>query len=214
MLKNLLKNIFTYKNVLQSFPQPLRAGWNEILILKEKLKSQTLYISSPLTGQHNDARMNLAITISAARYGAAVANYTEVVELLKTRDPQTGKEKVCGARCRDVITGKTKGHIPSQGNTHTHSGDYLNISDPPLPFAGREFDVKAKCVINATGPFTDTLRKMDNQETVKICQPSAGVHIVIPGYYRCRIQSAHSFFSLICINLHIFILMVFSHSCV
>lgn len=49
---------------------------------------------------------------------------------------------------------------------------------------GKEFDVKAKCVINATGPFTDSLRKMDNQESQKICQPSAGVHIVIPGYYR------------------------------
>ncbi|TKS66378.1 Glycerol-3-phosphate dehydrogenase, mitochondrial [Collichthys lucidus] len=103
-------------------------------------------------GQHNDARMNLAIGLTAARYGAAMANYTEVVHLLKTKDPQTGKEKVGGARCRDVITGK-------------------------------EFDVKAKCVINATGPFTDSLRKMDNQETQNICQPSAGVHIVIPGYY-------------------------------
>ena len=53
-----------------------------------------------------------------------------------------------------------------------------------FPPAGHEFDVKAKCVINATGPFTDSLRKMDNQETKNICQPSAGVHIVIPGYYR------------------------------
>ncbi|XP_028279982.1 glycerol-3-phosphate dehydrogenase, mitochondrial isoform X2 [Parambassis ranga] len=118
------------------------------MLKKDKLVGAIVYYD----GQHNDARMNLAITISAARYGTAVANYTEVVELLKTRDPQTGKEKVRGARCRDVIT-------------------------------GHEFDVKAKCVINATGPFTDTLREMDNQETVKICQPSAGVHIVIPGYY-------------------------------
>lgn len=52
---------------------------------------------------------------------------------------------------------------------------------------GKEFDVKAKCVINATGPFTDSLRKMDNQESQNICQPSAGVHIVIPGYYRCTL---------------------------
>lgn len=51
--------------------------------------------------------MNLAIGLTAARYGAAVANYTEVVHLLKTKDTQTGKEKVCGARCRDVITGET-----------------------------------------------------------------------------------------------------------
>lgn len=50
--------------------------------------------------------MNLAIGLTAARYGATMANYTEVVRLLKTNDPQTGKEKVCGARCRDVITGE------------------------------------------------------------------------------------------------------------
>lgn len=29
-------------------------------------------------------------------------------------------------------------------------------------FIGQEFDVKAKCVINATGPFTDALRRMDD----------------------------------------------------
>ncbi|XP_013888373.1 glycerol-3-phosphate dehydrogenase, mitochondrial isoform X1 [Austrofundulus limnaeus] len=118
------------------------------MLKKDKLVGAIVYYD----GQHNDARMNLAIALSAARYGAAVANYTEVVRLLKTKDQQSGKEKVCGARCRDVIT-------------------------------GQEFDVKAKCVINATGPFTDSLRKMDEQKVANICQPSAGVHIVIPGYY-------------------------------
>ncbi|XP_058475749.1 glycerol-3-phosphate dehydrogenase, mitochondrial isoform X1 [Solea solea] len=118
------------------------------MLKKDKLVGAIVYYD----GQHNDARMNLAIALTAGRYGATIANYTEVIQLLKTNDPKTGKEKVCGARCRDVITGK-------------------------------EFDVKAKCVINATGPFTDSVRKMDSQETANICQPSAGVHIVIPGYY-------------------------------
>uniref|UniRef100_A0A7N5ZRU5 Glycerol-3-phosphate dehydrogenase, mitochondrial n=1 Tax=Anabas testudineus TaxID=64144 RepID=A0A7N5ZRU5_ANATE len=118
------------------------------MLKKDKLVGAIVYYD----GQHNDARMNLAIALTAARYGATIANYTEVVHLLKTNDPHTGKEKVCGAHCRDVIT-------------------------------GQEFDIRAKCVINATGPFTDSLRKMDNQETKNICQPSAGVHIVIPGYY-------------------------------
>ncbi|KAF1382483.1 hypothetical protein PFLUV_G00144250 [Perca fluviatilis] len=112
-----------------------------------------LWSCPPAAGQHNDARMNLAIALTAARYGAAIANYTEVVHLLKRADPQTGKERVCEAHCRDRIT-------------------------------GQEFDVRAKCVINATGPFTDALRKMDDQKNPDICQPSAGVHIVIPGYYR------------------------------
>uniref|UniRef100_A0A1A7Z232 Glycerol-3-phosphate dehydrogenase, mitochondrial n=1 Tax=Iconisemion striatum TaxID=60296 RepID=A0A1A7Z232_9TELE len=130
--------VLTKSKALEYFP----------MLKKDRLVGAIVYYD----GQHNDARMNLAIALSAARYGAAVANYTEVVHLLKTKDQQSGKEKVCGARCRDVIT-------------------------------GQEFDVKAKCVINATGPFTDSLRKMDKQEVKNICQPSAGVHIVIPGYY-------------------------------
>lgn len=60
---------------------------------------------SPAAGQHNDARMNLAIALTAARYGAATANYMEVVSLLKKTDPHTGKERVSGARCKDVLTG-------------------------------------------------------------------------------------------------------------
>lgn len=49
--------------------------------------------------------MNLAIALTAARYGAATANYMEVVSLLKKTDPETGKERVSGARCKDVLTG-------------------------------------------------------------------------------------------------------------
>lgn len=51
---------------------------------------------------------------------------------------------------------------------------------------GQEFDVKAKCIINATGPYTDNIRLMDNDQERKICQPSQGVHIVLPDYYRYR----------------------------
>ena len=29
--------------------------------------------------------------------------------------------------------------------------------------SGEEWTTKAKCVINATGPFVDSIRKMDNQ---------------------------------------------------
>ena len=49
---------------------------------------------------------------------------------------------------------------------------------------GKEWDLNAKCVINATGPFTDSIRKMDNPNQPEICAPSSGVHIVLPGYYR------------------------------
>jgi len=98
-------------------------------------------------GQHNDARMNLAIALSAARYGATVANHVAVTKLHKDENG-----KCNGVRVQDQMT-------------------------------KQEWDVKAKCIINATGPFTDSIRTMDDEQTRKICQPSAGVHIVLPGYY-------------------------------
>ncbi|NXP41213.1 GPDM protein, partial [Leiothrix lutea] len=130
--------VLTKARALELFP----------MLRRDKLVGAIVYYD----GQHNDARMNLAIALTAARYGAATANYTEVRHLLKSPDTGSGRQRVCGVRCRDVITGK-------------------------------EFDVRAKCVINATGPFTDSVRKMDDQEVPNICQPSAGVHIVMPGYY-------------------------------
>ncbi|CAG2105660.1 unnamed protein product [Medioppia subpectinata] len=98
-------------------------------------------------GQHNDARMNLSIALTAVRYGATIANHVAVTKLNKDSDG-----KLIGARLQDQIT-------------------------------KQEWDVKAKSIINATGPFTDNIRLMDDQNTRKICQPSAGVHIVLPGYY-------------------------------
>lgn len=46
---------------------------------------------------------------------------------------------------------------------------------------GKEWSIPTKCVINATGPFTDSIRKMDNPQVKEICCPSSGVHITLPG---------------------------------
>jgi len=46
-----------------------------------------------------------------------------------------------------------------------------------------EFTIRAKGVINATGPFTDAIRKMDDQTVEEIVAPSSGVHIILPGFY-------------------------------
>ncbi|KAL4399522.1 mitochondrial glycerol-3-phosphate dehydrogenase [Malassezia pachydermatis] len=51
---------------------------------------------------------------------------------------------------------------------------------------GDEFDVKAKGVVNATGPFCDSLRKMDDPSSPDIVAPSSGAHITFPGYFSPR----------------------------
>lgn len=70
------------------------------------------------------------------------------------KDPATGK--ITGVRVRDLLQeGKDDG-----------------------------FYVKTKGVINATGPFTDAIRKLDQGgDTQEIVAPSSGVHIVLPGYF-------------------------------
>ena len=44
---------------------------------------------------------------------------------------------------------------------------------------GREHRVGARVVINATGPFADNLRKMDDPEVAPLISPSQGIHLVI-----------------------------------
>ncbi|EJF63293.1 DAO-domain-containing protein [Dichomitus squalens LYAD-421 SS1] len=51
---------------------------------------------------------------------------------------------------------------------------------------GNEWDVKAKGVINATGPFSDALLTMDDPNHKPIVQPSSGTHITLPNYYSPR----------------------------
>ncbi|KAF5335414.1 hypothetical protein D9611_011691 [Ephemerocybe angulata] len=48
------------------------------------------------------------------------------------------------------------------------------------------FPVRARGIINATGPYTDALLTLDNPLHKPICQASSGVHITLPGYYSPR----------------------------
>lgn len=41
----------------------------------------------------------------------------------------------------------------------------------------------AKSIINATGPFTDDIRKMSSKQAKSMIMPSSGVHITLPDYY-------------------------------
>lgn len=45
--------------------------------------------------------------------------------------------------------------------------------------AEREYEIKGRAVVNATGPFVDSIRRLDDPETEDIITPSQGVHIVL-----------------------------------
>ncbi len=44
---------------------------------------------------------------------------------------------------------------------------------------GKEFQIKSKVVINATGVFVDDILKMNDSEAKKIVRPSQGVHVIL-----------------------------------
>ncbi|GKZ73927.1 mitochondrial glycerol-3-phosphate dehydrogenase [Aspergillus niger] len=104
-------------------------------------------------GAHNDSRMNVSLAMTAALYGATVVNHMQVTGLEKD-----SSGKLNGARVKDLI--------PGRDGQETE-----------------EFTIKAKGIINATGPFTDSIRKMDEPGIKEIVAPSSGVHVILPGYY-------------------------------
>jgi glycerol-3-phosphate dehydrogenase len=104
-------------------------------------------------GAHNDSRMNVSLAMTAALYGSTVVNHMEVTSLEKDADG-----KLCGARVKDLIREKNGKKA-------------------------EEFTIRARGIVNATGPFTDSIRKMDDEGIKEIVAPSSGVHVVLPGYY-------------------------------
>ena len=51
---------------------------------------------------------------------------------------------------------------------------------------GESWPVRARGIVNATGPFSDSLLTLDNPSYQPIVQPAAGVHITLPSYYAPR----------------------------
>ncbi|PPQ70371.1 hypothetical protein CVT25_000082 [Psilocybe cyanescens] len=69
---------------------------------------------------------------------------------------------------------------------HKDTNGKLNGAKVKDTLTGEEWSVRAKGVINATGPFTDSVLALDNPSHEMIVQPSSGVHITLPNYYSPR----------------------------
>jgi glycerol-3-phosphate dehydrogenase len=48
---------------------------------------------------------------------------------------------------------------------------------------GQRHTVQARCVVNATGAFSDAVRKMDDPDTRPMIAPSQGVHVMLDGSF-------------------------------
>ena len=99
-------------------------------------------------GQFDDARMNVALALTAAEHGAVIANHVEVTDLIK----RSGR--LTGAVVKD----------------HSDAGT-------------ARIEINAKVVVNATGPFADAVRRMDDPDVPQMLTTSSGVHVVLPGRF-------------------------------
>lgn len=71
------------------------------MLKKDKLVGAIVYYD----GQHNDARMNIALAFTAARMGANIANHCSVMELIH-EDIPGGKKILRGVKCYDRYRSK------------------------------------------------------------------------------------------------------------
>lgn len=93
-------------------------------------------------GQFDDARMNVAIAMSAVERGAMVLTHAAVEALVH----EAGR--VAGAEVRDRVDGSS-------------------------------FTLRARAVVNATGPYADAIRRLDDPEAAAMLSASSGVHVVL-----------------------------------
>lgn len=107
-------------------------------IKQEGLKHGVLYHD----GQFDDARLLVALILTAVQKGACIINYASAVGL-----SLSSAGRIDGAEILDA-----------------ESGD--------------KFTVKARVVINATGAFTDEVRRMSRPDAERLISPSQGIHLV------------------------------------
>lgn len=69
---------------------------------------------------------------------------------------------------------------------HKSPGGRLDGARVKDALTGQEWNIRTKGIINATGPFTDSLLSMDDPSHKPIVRASSGVHITLPNYYSPR----------------------------
>lgn len=66
------------------------------------------------------------------------------------------------------------------GVTGLHKNDVGRITGATVSADGRTFDIEARCVVNATGVWSDVVRAMDEANRPQSIRPAKGIHITVP----------------------------------
>lgn len=124
----------------------------EDALKKEGLTGGAVYYDA----QVDDIRFCLENVMSAAEFGAAVANRCGVIGFIK----ESGTLK--GVRTYDS-------------------------------FAHEAFEIKAKVIVNATGPWTNSVLTLESSNARPLVRPTKGIHIIYPKLMKSNavVLSAH-----------------------
>jgi glycerol-3-phosphate dehydrogenase len=106
-------------------------------------------------GQQNDSRVNMLMALTAS-----VPDYIE------------------GWQAATIAN-----HVSVVGLDKDTADGSINGVACRDELTGEEFKIATKVVVNATGPFSDSIRKMANPEAIDMIIPAGGVHIVMPKLY-------------------------------
>lgn len=106
-------------------------------------------------GQQNDSRVNTMMALTAS-----APNYIDGWEAATIANHVAVTDV-----CKDPSNGQLNG---------------VKCRDE---LTGDEFTITGKVVINATGPFSDAIRRMANPNSIDLITPAGGVHIVMPKLY-------------------------------
>jgi len=131
------------------------------------LRGGTIYYD----GQFDDARLAIALAQTAVDLSATVINYMRVTSLLKNPSAAPGvSAKMTRSRGESRASGQARGE-EVEGRV---SGVVARDCE-----TGREYQLAARVVINATGVFADEVRRMDERTADDVIAPSQGAHIVL-----------------------------------
>ena len=138
------------------------AGPQNIAKSRSLSRAETLAAAPTLASEHlrggvmyydaqfDDARLAVTLARTVADHGGLALNYMKVTGLLKYQDPM----------------------FPL--STHRVSG--VEVTDTET---GEAFELTAHCVINATGVWVDSVRRLDDGNAYSTVKPSQGTHLVL-----------------------------------
>ncbi len=125
-------------------------------------------------GQFDDARLNVALACTAASIGAAVVNHTKCTKLLKV---SKGLSTCCCRNWHFQCYNESTLHAGMTPATPCYAQDGTGSVIGVEAFdevTGKTHQVHAKVVINAGGPFSDSVRWLADPAAPATIMPSSG----------------------------------------